>query len=342
MKARFEYTPLQFKRPAGTSRGVLTTKHSWLIHLEENGIEGIGECSIIPDLSPDYQGNEHYESLLNQTINQINSGEITAQNCCKLLRETPSILFGVECAFLDLRNGGKRIYFDNAFAKGQQQIPINGLIWMGDKLFMSEQIEEKLRTGFTTIKMKIGAIDFDTEFELLEQIRANFSPETITLRVDANGAFSPEQAAGVLQKLADLNIHSIEQPIKAGQWNAMRDLCRSTPTPIALDEELIGVYSLQQKRVLLDTIQPQYIILKPSLHGGIAGCKEWIELAENRGIDWWMTSALESNIGLKAICQFTAEFNNPLPQGLGTGSLYETNFPTDLVVKQGHIFQEKS
>lgn len=341
MKAWFEYTPLQFKRPAGTSRGVLTVKHSWLIHIEDNGIEGIGECSIIPDLSPDYQGNDSYESLLDQTINQINSGELTAKNCHELLRDFPSILFGVECAFLDLQNGGKRVYFDNAFANGTKQIPINGLIWMGDKNFMSQQIEEKLNTGFTTIKMKIGAIDFDTEFTLLQQIRSNFSPETITLRVDANGAFSPEQAVDVLQKLAELSIHSIEQPIKAKQWNAMRDLCRSTPTPIALDEELIGVNTITEKQELLDTIQPQYIILKPSLHGGISGCKEWIELAENREIDWWMTSALESNIGLKAICQFTAEFNNPLPQGLGTGSLYETNFPTDLVVKQGHIYQEK-
>lgn len=338
MRASFVYHPLTFKRPAGTSRGVLHVKHSWILTLEEDGIKGIGECSIIPDLSADYFSNEAYENELQILCDGINAGSIRPNNWGDLYRNQSSILFGLECAYLDLQNGGKQIYFDNAFSHGEKQIPINGLIWMGDETFMAEQIEEKLKAGFSTIKMKIGAIDWVTEHKLLQSIRTRFSEDQITLRVDANGGFTPEAAPALLQQLADLSIHSIEQPIKQKQWDEMAHLCEQTPCPIALDEELIGVNDYHQKMELLNSIQPQYIILKPCLHGGIQGCREWISLAEARNIPWWMTSALESNIGLKAICEFTAEYNNDLPQGLGTGSLYETNFPSQLTVQKGHIF----
>lgn len=332
MKARFYKQSFQFKRPSGTSRGVLTEKHSWMIELwNENqpDIIGVGECSVIPGLSPDFLHDSQYEA------------EISAL-CRDLTRDLvdfPSIQFGLETALLDLKNGGKGIIFDNDFAKGKRQIPINGLIWMGDENFMREQIEEKIEAGFSTIKLKIGAIDFDTEIKLLASIRKRYDVNKITLRVDANGAFSPGEALQKLEILNQFDIHSIEQPIKAGQWNEMGKLCASTPLAIALDEELIGVHKPMEKVQLLEKIKPQFIILKPSLHGGIKGCQEWISLAEERNIPWWMTSALESNIGLDAICQFTAEYQNALPQGLGTGSLYVENTPTKLTVDNGLIFR---
>jgi L-alanine-DL-glutamate epimerase-like enolase superfamily enzyme len=251
-------------------------------------------------------------------------------------------LFGIESALLDLNHGGRRIYFENAFARGEQKIPINGLIWMGDEESMHAQIEEKLASGFTTIKMKIGAIGIETELALLKEIRNRYSANEITLRVDANGAFDETSAKEILEKLAALDIHSIEQPILAGQDTAMTRLCRNTPIPIALDEELIGITDRDEKIHVLDHIQPQYIILKPSLHGGISGTKEWIELAEKRHIQWWMTSALESNIGLEVICQLAGEYTNALPQGLGTGSLYTNNIDSRLTVEKGMIFRKLS
>lgn len=332
MKVQFHKRVFQFKRPSGTSRGVLTEKHAWFIEIwneESPEIKGIGECSIIPGLSPDFLHDSQYE------------GELKAL-CYDLTRDLtdfPSIQFGLETALLDLKNGGKGIIFDNDFSKGKQKIAINGLIWMGSESFMQEQIEQKIAEGFTTIKLKIGAIDFVTEINLLQSIRNRFSAEQITLRVDANGAFLPIEAIEKLKVLNQFDIHSIEQPIKAGQWNEMAKLCASTPLPIALDEELIGINRLEEKIELLDTIQPQYIILKPSLHGGIKGCREWISLTEQLNIPWWMTSALESNVGLDAICQFAAEYKNDLPQGLGTGSLYVENTPTTLKVENGMIFR---
>ncbi len=334
IKAKFHKRTFHFKKPSGTSRGILTEKHAWFIEVwEENtpAVVGIGECSIIPDLSPDFIDFESYEDKLTEVCANLSTE----------LQGWPSILFGVECALLDLKNGGKRIYFENAFSRGEQKIPINGLIWMGSEEFMQEQIEEKIAAGFSVIKMKIGAIYFDTELKILKSIREKFSKEKLTLRVDANGAFSPEEALNKLQKLANLAIHSIEQPIKKGQYLAMNQLCKRSPLDIALDEELIGINSTEEKTKLLDSIQPPFIILKPSLHGGISGCKEWIELAEERGIDWWMTSALESNIGLNAICQFVGEYDISLPQGLGTGALYTDNIESDLVVENGMIFRKK-
>lgn len=328
MKARFHKKTFHFKRPSGTSRGVLSEKHAWFIELwnEENpSIIGTGECSVIPGLSPDFESFENYEAMLERVCANFNED----------LEDWPSIKFGLECAFLDLKNNGKGMFFDNAFTRGEKSILINGLVWMGDRAFMLEQIHEKITQGFSTIKMKIGAIDFQNELELLRIIRDQSAD--LTIRVDANGAFHPNEALSKLKSLEEFNIHSIEQPIKAGQWEEMRELCSSAPIDIALDEELIGINKLTEKRKLLENICPQYIILKPSLHGGISGTQEWISLAKEFDIPWWITSALESNIGLNAICQLTAEYKNLLPQGLGTGSLYTDNIPSNLSVQNGSI-----
>jgi o-succinylbenzoate synthase len=339
MKYSLQYYPLHFIRPAGTSRGVMYIKKSWILTLENDGIHGKGEISIIEDLSPEYTDHEDFEKKIHHFCDLMIQQEGLEIKDLDGIKEFPSILFGLESAMLDLKNGGRSIYFENEFAYGKKRIPINGLVWMGDEASMQVQIAQKLQQGFTTIKMKIGSIDLETELKLLHSIRNEYSAHAITLRVDANGAFSPHEAEKVLEQLAELEIHSIEQPIKAGNWTAMKKLCASTPTPIALDEELIGVWERQRKIDLLETIEPQFIILKPSLHGGISGTQEWIELARERKIDWWMTSALESNIGLNVICQLTAEYDSSLPQGLGTGSLYTNNIESDLVVEDGMIFK---
>jgi o-succinylbenzoate synthase len=340
MKISLQYFPLHFKVPAGTSRGVMTEKQSWIIRISDGTSEGIGEISVIEGLSPEYVSFEEFEQTIAHFLSRLENGWNEELN--QALQPYPSILFGIESALLDLKNGGKQIYFDNAFAHGQQKLPINGLIWMGKEAFMAEQITQKLAAGFTTIKMKIGTMELNAELALLQSIRKQFSKEEITLRVDANGAYDVEMAEVVLRKLADLDIHSIEQPIKAGNIDDMKMLCLNTPTPIALDEELIGICDKEEKIKLLETIQPQYIILKPSLHGGISGTQEWIALAEERNIEWWMTSALESNVGLDVICQLAGEYDNPLPQGLGTGSLYTNNGDSPLTVEKGMIYRKLS
>jgi O-succinylbenzoate synthase len=249
----------------------------------------------------------------------------------------PSIVFGIESLTRDLHHGGNALIFESGFTRKECSIPINGLIWMGDESFMLEQMEEKLADGFSTIKMKVGAIEWRKELALLEQLRRRFSKQELTLRVDANGAFTTESVVPILNQLGDLDVHSIEQPIQAGQVSAMSELCRNSPIGIALDEELIGIHELEQKESLLKHISPQFIVLKPSLHGGFSGCQEWIQLAEENQIAWWMTSALESSIGLNAIAQFTATYSNLLPQGLGTGGLYTNNFESSLVVEKGQL-----
>ena len=310
--------------------------------MKDGEVTGKGEISIIPGLSPEYTDQKTFKKKIEEVISALNDGAWNPQQgphaaFLKTLKDFPSILFGVETAWLNFTNGGRGIYFDNAFSRGKQKIAINGLVWMGTPEFMKEQIDQKVKSGFTTIKMKIGAINLETELEILKSIRREFTKDQLTLRVDANGAFTKEEANQVLQQLSELEIHSIEQPIPAGNILEMRELCRTTPVPIAIDEELIGIHSKDDKRKLIESIHPQFIILKPSLHGGISGTQEWIQLAEQQNILWWMTSALESNIGLNAICQFTAQYQNPLPQGLGTGSLYANNFVSDLVVRNGLI-----
>ncbi len=334
---RAEFTPyrLIFKKPSGTSRGILTTKETWFVKIWDEKtpeIYGLGECALFRGLSCDDRPD--YESVL-QSLSPILPSK---EELYDRLKEFPSILFGIETAMKDLENQGKRVIFPSSFSKGKDSIRINGLIWMGTKEEMRTQIMDKLEQGFSCIKLKIGAIDFETEVDLLKAIRKEFGADHIELRVDANGAFSPKDALNKLDTLSKLNIHSIEQPIKANQWEEMARLCRQTPLPIALDEELIGVNDCSCKSALLDTIHPQYIILKPSLHGGFAGSKEWIDRANERNTQWWITSALESNIGLNAIAQWCYTLGNPLPQGLGTGLLYTNNLPSPLTLEGERLF----
>ncbi|WP_438423671.1 o-succinylbenzoate synthase [Aquimarina macrocephali] len=327
----YKYT-LQFKRPSGTSRGILKTKETWFIVISDGTKKGIGECGILRTLSIDDRPD--YEDKLRWTCENIHLG---VDKLWEELIEFPSIQFGVEIAFRSLESDSPFLLFPSAFTNGEERISINGLIWMGDKEYMRQQITSKLDDGFDCIKMKIGAIDFETELNLLSYIRSHFSSDSIELRVDANGAFKPEEALDKLKRLSVYNLHSIEQPIRQGQHIEMARLCKETQLPIALDEELIGVFDVTEKKKLLQTIQPQYIILKPSLVGGFKGTKEWIDIAESYGIGWWITSALESNIGLNAIAQYTYTLNSKMPQGLGTGGLYTNNFDSPLVVSQGTL-----
>jgi len=326
MKASFKKYTLHFKQASGTSRGVYTTRDSWFIFLNDGTHTGIGECAPLPDLSVDDL--KKMSTKLLQVCEEIGYFIQFAEE----LRTWPSIRFGLETALLDLKNGGQQQLFPSAFTRGEQGIPINGLIWMGAPEFMKQQVRAKLEAGFRCIKMKIGALDFETEFGLLKAIRDEFSPEEITLRVDANCAYSYQTALENLKRLSDLHIHSMEQPIETGRWNEMAELCSKSPVPIGLDEELIGISSRTDMQKLLETIHPAYLILKPSLHGGFAGCEKWIEQADKYGTGWWITSALESNIGLNAIAQWTFQLNAKGEQGLGTGQLFTNNFDSPLEI----------
>ena len=337
LKATYHKYILNFKRPSGTSRGILKTKETWFITLFDSDREGVGECGILRTLSVDDRPD--YEEKLKWTCDNINLG---LEKLLKELLEFPSIQFGLEQAFLSIRSQSRFELFPSEFTKSQKAIPINGLVWMGTKEFMKDQIQEKIEGGFSCIKMKIGAIDFETELALLTSIRKEFSSKEIELRVDANGAFHVDNALEKLKRLSDLEIHSIEQPIKQGQLDQMAELCLRTPLPIALDEELIGIFNVTDKEKILQTIQPQYIILKPSLIGGFNGSGEWISLANKYNVDWWITSALESNIGLNAIAQWTYTLQNNMPQGLGTGGLYTNNFDSPLEIEKGSLQYDKS
>ncbi len=331
--ASFKKYILEFKQPSGTSRGILKTKETFFIIIEDGNKIGIGECGLFRGLSVDDVPD--YEKKLQWACDYIESGE---EKLYKELVEYPSIQIGVETAFKSIKSKNAFEIYPSEFSKGQENISINGLVWMGNEDFMKKQISNKLSQGFRCIKMKIGAIDFKTELNLLKSIRKEYSSSDIELRVDANGAFSPSEALEKLKWLSELELHSIEQPIKQGQWQEMARLCEDTPLPIALDEELIGVFSENKKQELLNTINPQYIILKPSLIGGFCGSDQWISLAENNMIGWWITSALESNIGLNAIAQYTFSKKSNLPQGLGTGSLFTNNILSPLEVCNGNLF----
>ena len=330
MKIEIIHKLLHFKQPAGTSRGIYTTRDVWYIVLIDTtnpSHYGVGECAPLPDLSCDALPN--YEVILREACKQfVDTGCFDWE----ALRPYPSILFGLETAWAHYQAQSIQLW-QTPFSQGKEAIPINGLIWMGNFDEMHRRIEEKMQQGFRCIKLKIGAINFEKELELLAHIRQHFSADQITLRVDANGAFSPSEALDKLQRLSEYHIHSIEQPIRAGQWEEMNRLCKSTPIPIALDEELIGINNRNDKIALLETIRPQYIILKPSLHGGLCGSQEWIELATQYGIGYWITSALESNIGLNAIAQWTATLRPTLPQGLGTGMLFTDNIDFPLHIQ---------
>ncbi|MCP4054965.1 MAG: o-succinylbenzoate synthase [Mesoflavibacter sp.] len=332
MKATYKKHILNFKVPSGTSRGILKTKETWFIIIENEDKRGIGECGILRGLSTDDRPD--YEAQLQYTCNNIEKGldVLYSEN-----EEFPSIQIGLEMAFKSLEAKDPFILFPSNFSKGNDSIPINGLIWMGDKSFMNQQIQQKIADGFDCIKLKIGAIDFQTELDILKGIRQNFSESDIEIRVDANGAFSIDSALEKLKRLSDYKLHSIEQPIKPNQWDQMAKLCEKTPLAIALDEELIGVFNEDKKRELLRVINPQYIILKPSFIGGFKGSNTWITLAEKQNIGWWITSALESNVGLNAIAQYTYLKEVTMPQGLGTGSLFTNNISSPLTVKNGTL-----
>lgn len=331
MTAKYYKYLLKFKRPSGTSRGVLLEKETFILEVFQDDKKGVGECAIFRGLSFDDRAD--YEEKLQWLCENVSQN---SEYLKEELKEFPSIWFGYEQAVLNLKNGGN-LYFPSEFTEGKTPIIINGLIWMGDIDFMEEQIQDKLDQGFHCIKLKIG-VDWKSEHEILQKLRQKFSKNQLELRVDANGGFTKDEAKIVLQQLADLDIHSIEQPIKAGNWNDMAELCAETPTPIALDEELIGIIDPNEKKRLLETIKPQYIILKPALVGGFSGCDEWISQVEQQNIGWWITSALESNIGLNAIAQYTFTKCNQMPQGLGTGSLFTNNFNIILELNGEKLF----
>lgn len=337
MKATYHKYMLKFKRPSGTSRGIMTEKETWFIVLEENGKKGIGECGILRGLSADDR--DDYEEKLKWVCQNIHLGETILWE--KLI-EFPSIQFGIEMAFLSLKSENPYLLFPSDFTDNSKSIAINGLVWMGEEAFMKEQIEEKLAQGFTCIKLKIGAIDFEKELQLLGFIRSHFSEKQVEIRVDANGAFSSDEALDKINQLSGFKLHSIEQPVQKSNTDRMAELCKTTPFPIALDEELIGVFSLEEKEALLQKIMPQYIILKPSFIGGFRGTQEWITLAEKYNIGWWITSALESNVGLNAIAQWVFLQNSNMPQGLGTGALYTNNFDCPLEVLNGQLWYNNS
>ena len=373
-----KYT-LRFRRPAGTSRGTLRIKDSWIVSVYDDQDPlrfGLGEVSLIPGLSPDDP--DRIEGILNDFSEALRSGIIPTGDIFPEkssgtsseekvpipgneikgnapgqkdvssragtrsvsgfdLTDFPALQFGIETAFLDLQTGGMRLLYPSGFTNGTFGIPINGLIWMGNRRDMLEQIKGKLEDGFSIIKMKVGALDFEDELEVLSAVRAHFDPSDLEIRLDANGAWSPEEALDKLNILSEFGIHSLEQPIPAGIHEEMARVCEASPIPVALDEELIGAVRSAEMKRLLEVINPAYIILKPSLLGGITKSEEWISLAETRGAGWWITSALESNIGLNAIAQWTATLDTELPQGLGTGSLYENNIPSPLAVIEDRI-----
>lgn len=333
MKASYHKYILQFKNPSRTSRGIMTEKETWFITIEENGKKGIGECGILRGLSADDRTD--YEAKLQWVCENIHWGK---DALWESLLEFPSIQFGIEMAFTSLTSENPFLLFPSAFTKGQKNIAINGLVWMGNESFMKRQIEQKIADGFRCLKLKIGAINFEEELGLLRLIRQNFTAEQIEIRVDANGAFDDSNALYKISQLSEFELHSIEQPIQKNQHDNMAELCGATPIPIALDEELIGVFTMADKEELLQKIKPQYLILKPSFVGGFRGTSEWITMAEKYKIGWWITSALESNIGLNAIAQWTFLQHNLMPQGLGTGGLYTNNFDCPLEIRNGALW----
>lgn len=336
LQAKFKKHTFQFIRPGGTSRGILDFKDSWYLMIwntEEPGLLGIGECSIIPGLSIDDRSD--FEEKLADVVADINSFPYWLEEG---LLAFPAIRFGLETALLDLSMQSDRIFFPSEFTAGLEGIDINGLVWMGSYHYMRKQIIEKIEQGFRCIKLKIGAIDFDDELKLLNMIRQEFNSKELELRVDANGAFTVDEALEKLKRLSDFFIHSIEQPIKQNQTEQMAELCSMSPLAIALDEELIGETDKHNIRTMLQTIHPEYIILKPGLLGGFKQSEIFIKEAEKLGIKWWVTSALEGNIGLNAIAQWTYTLKNPMPQGLGTGKLFSNNIPSPLIIDQAKLY----
>jgi o-succinylbenzoate synthase len=332
MKARYIKHTLNFKQPSGTSRGVLKTKDSWFLIIEENNHLSIGECSIIEGLNPETP--ELVDKIFPIIVDLLNNDKPIDEG---IFDNAPSIKFAYEMAQKDRETGAKRTLFKTEFTEGKG-IPINGLIWMGEPAYMLSQIKQKLNAGYNCLKLKIAAIDFEDEINLLSKIRKKYNSDDLEIRVDANGGFSNIEARNRLQRLSEYDIHSIEQPIAPGQWEEMAKIVYESPIPIALDEELIGINGLAQKNELIDTIKPHYLIFKPSLLGGYAESEEWISIANENDIKWWITSALESNIGLSAIAQWTSSLDLKMKfQGLGTGQLFTNNIPSPLHIDRGYL-----
>jgi o-succinylbenzoate synthase len=350
LQASFNKRIFHFSFDARTSRGSMKDKTSWFIKVWDSSspeVTGVGECGPLPGLSPDHS--TELQEMIEAIISKFNGQSLGITQVTDLseinsfiLRSLgtdivnyPSMVFAFETALLDLLNGGRKLIFNNSFIQGTP-IPINGLIWMGGLDFMLQQIEIKIRDGFRCVKLKVGGIDFEKECDVLQYIRRKYFRESITIRLDANGAFKSADAIYKLKELAKFDIHSIEQPLKPGASD-MEELCRTSPIPVALDEELIGVNKCEEKEALIRRLKPAFIILKPTLHGGFYSCQEWIQLAEKQNVGWWITSALESNVGLNAIAQFTARYSTNLPQGLGTGMLYTNNVESPLAVNRGFL-----
>jgi len=332
---------LNFKIPGGTSRGVLTSKDTYIVRLfKVDRLVAIAEFNRFEGLSIDPLSSylERLKKSVELWLGLLDSvADLNDSRIVDLLKENsdyPSIQFGLEQLTLSyLSNTSPFHLFDSPFSRGESSISINGLIWMGDTNFMKAQIEPLLEKGFKCLKMKIGAINFEEEYRILKSIRDRFSHQELTLRVDANGAFDSESVLSVLDELAVLGVHSIEQPIKAGQWQEMARVVEESPIPIALDEELIGLKTVESRTNCIHTIQPDYLIFKPALIGGYGAIEQYRHIHDQ----FWITSALESNIGLNAIAQYTATLNPTLEQGLGTGSLYTNNFDSPLLVTSGAL-----
>ncbi len=348
----YEQYNLVFNQPVGTSRGILKEKPSWFLKLLCDDQMGFGECSVIPGLSKDFVNPSSYEKKIHELkillikylfsdFQFLDDEVLLPEKIERHLSELPSIRFGLEMALFSLKNRTKTGYFKNEFYNGLKKIPINGLVWMDSITIMKKSVAKLIDNGFKVIKIKIGALDFNEEIELLNGLRKDYSVDQIELRVDANGAFNHKNVRYYLTKLSELNLHSIEQPIKSGMHLEMKRLCEESIVPIALDEELIGVHGKSSMEKLLSTISPQFIVIKPSLHGGLKGAKDWIELAEKLRINWWITSALESSMGLDAIAQFTSQMKTIIPQGLGTGSIYSNNLASPLYVEGGFLCRMK-
>ena len=324
-----------FRIPAGTSRGVMHERKSVFVKAQPlNEIEKTfwGEIAPLPGLSPDLLDNalqpEHLlQKLKNEALYEPES-----------FNGYPAFQFAIESILLQIQSGKPHILFENKFSKGQSSIPINGLVWMGEKDFLIQQIENLIERGFNAIKLKISHQSFEKDVEVLRFIRTGYSSDKIEIRVDANGSFPLEKAETYLHTLAELEVHSIEQPIATRQWKDLQRLCELTPIKIALDEELIGLNHFE----ILEEVRPQCIILKPSLHGGLCKCLHWLKRAEKSSIQWWITSALESNIGLNAIAQFTAEHSIGQLHGLGTGQLFTQNIPSPLTLESQYMHYQTS
>ena len=342
LRASLARKTFHFGFEARTSRGIMRDRTSWFLRFSndhDNGVEGIGECAPLPGLSPDWS--DDYEERVKKVVSDLNERNIAeaprtlreihefAKTVLDVSDSHPSIMMGIETGLLDLASGGERKIFASEFTNGKS-IPINGLIWMGGMDFMLQQIEIKIRDGFRCIKVKVGGTDFEKECDILKYIRRKYFRDDITIRLDANGAFRPDDALYKLKELSKFAIHSIEQPLKRGS-DLLPELCSSSPIPIALDEELIGC-APSAREELLKRVKPQFIILKPTLHGGFAGTEAWIRAAEKLKIGWWLTSALESCIGLNALAQFVSQFSPVLPQGLGTGTIYTDNFQSPIAI----------